>query len=340
VDSTTNENGTEIGRPSASPGPAFTLLKGEEALAVVTWLYHNRKLTQQQIAKELGISRPTVMRMLRQAEEAGLVSVSLRLDILQRMEASRRIADHFGLREVFIVPTSKMDTPGEILRAVGRTGALYLQAKLKPEDTLAVAWGKALYEVACALPDHPISGLVVAQSMGGLNSGTSAIPSRVTSLVAEKLHARIYHLYVPAIVATKSLRDILLADPGVKGALDIARQANYFIAGIGKVAPDATVVEAGFIDLATIDRLRMRGAVGDIATRYFDINGKPVPDELEDRIIGLSWEDMLRIQTVIAVASGVDKTAALVGALRTGLLHVLILDDRTAQRILESMDSR
>jgi deoxyribonucleoside regulator len=122
--------------------------------------------------------------------------------------------------------------------------------------------------------------------------------------------------------------------------LDIARQANYFIAGIGKVAPDATVVEAGFIDLATIDRLRMRGAVGDIATRYFDINGKPVPDELEDRIIGLSWEDMLRIQTVIAVASGVDKTAALVGALRTGLLHVLILDDRTAQRILESMDSR
>jgi DNA-binding transcriptional regulator LsrR (DeoR family) len=317
------------------PIQSTTLLRGEDALATVTWLYYNRKLTQQQIAKELGISRPTVMRMLRQAEESGLVTVSLRLDILQRLEASRKIAEHFGLREVFIVPTSKSDSPSEILQAVGRTGALYLQAKLKKDETLTVAWGRAVYEVAKALPDHPVDGLVVAQSMGGLNSGASAIPSRVASLVGEKLHARVYHLYVPAIVSTKSLRDILLADPGVNGALEIARQANYFIAGIGKVAPDATVVEAGFIDIATADRLRMRGAVGDIATRYFDIDGNPVPDELEDRIIGISWQDMQKIRTIIGVASGVEKTSAILGALRTKLLHVLILDDQTALKIIE-----
>jgi DNA-binding transcriptional regulator LsrR (DeoR family) len=319
-------------------GPNTTLLRGEDALATVTWLYYNRKLTQQQIAKELGVSRPVVMRLLRQAEESGLVTITLRLDSLQRIEASRKIAEHFGLREVFAVPTSKTDTSAEVLQAVGRTGALYLQAKLQTGETLAVAWGKALLEVARALPDHSVSGFVVAQSMGGLNSDTSAIPSRVASLIAEKLHARIYHLYVPAIVSTKSLRDVLLADPGVRGALEIAKQANYFIAGIGKVAPDATVVEAGFIDMATIDRLRMRGAVGDIATRYFDIKGNPVPDELEDRIIGLSWKDMQRIRTVIGVASGIEKTSAILGALRTKLLHVLILDDQTAFKIIESIE--
>ena len=322
------------------PAPAkITLLRGEDALATVTWLYHNRKLTQQQIAKELGVSRPTVMRLLRQAEDNGLVTVSLRLDILQRVEASRKIADHFGLREVFVVPTAKTDTPIEVIQAVGRTGALYLQAKLQPDEILAVAWGKTLLEVARALPDHPVSGLVIAQSMGGLNSGASAIPSRVTSLVAERLHARIYHLYVPAIVSTKNLRDILVADPGIKGALEIARQATYFMAGIGKIGADATVVEAGFLDMATIDRLRIRGAVGDIATRYFDINGNPVRDELEDRIVGLSREDMKQIQTVIGIACGVDKTNAILGALRSKLLHVLILDDQTAFRILKSVEA-
>jgi DNA-binding transcriptional regulator LsrR (DeoR family) len=322
------------------PAPArITLLRGEDALATVTWLYHNRKLTQQQIAKELGVSPPTVMRLLRQAEESGLVTVSLRLDILQRVETSRKIADHFGLREVFVVPTAKTDTPVEVIQAVGRTGALYLQAKLQPDEILAVAWGKTLLEVARALPDHPVSGLVIAQSMGGLNSGASAIPSRVISLVAERLHARIYHLYVPAIVSTKNLRDILVADPGIKGALEIARQATYFIAGIGKVGADATVVEAGFLDMATIDRLRIRGAVGDIATRYFDINGNPVRDELEDRIVGLSREDMKQIKTVIGIACGVDKTNAILGALRSKLLHVLILDDQTAFRILKSVET-
>ena len=288
---------------------------------------------------EPGAAAKAVMRLLRQAEENGLVTVSLRLDILQRVEASRKIADHFGLREVFVVPTAKSDTPVEVIQAVGRTGALYLQAKLQPDEILAVAWGKTLLEVARALPDHPVSGLVIAQSMGGLNSSASAIPSRVTSLVAERLHARIYHLYVPAIVSTKNLRDILVADPGIKGALEIARQATYFMAGIGKIGSDATVVEAGFLDMATIDRLRIRGAVGDIATRYFDINGNPVRDELEDRIVGLSREDMKQIQTVIGIACGVDKTNAILGALRSKLLHVLILDDQTAFRILKSVEA-
>src|SRR4030081_3082386 len=73
-------------RKTALTGGRSTLLNEEDALAKVTWLYYHRKLTQQQIAEELGISRPTVIRLLRQASESGLVTVSLRLDILRRMD--------------------------------------------------------------------------------------------------------------------------------------------------------------------------------------------------------------------------------------------------------------
>jgi DNA-binding transcriptional regulator LsrR (DeoR family) len=96
----------------------------------------------------------------RQATEEGLVTISLRLDILRCMEISARMSQKF--------------------------------------------------EVARALSDKPVSGLIVAQSLGGLNSGESFDLSRVTSLVGEKLHARVYHLYVPAVVATKELRAVLL----------------------------------------------------------------------------------------------------------------------------------
>jgi DNA-binding transcriptional regulator LsrR (DeoR family) len=315
-------------KKSALTSARVPLLDDRNALAKVTWLYHHRKLTQQQIAQELGLSRPVVMRLLRQAIQEGLVTISLRLDILRWMEISARMSKKFGLKEIFVVPTSKTGTEADVMRAVGKTGALYLETNLKPDQILTIAWGRMMFEVARALSDKPVPGLVVAQSFGGLNSGESFNPSRVTSLVGEKLHARVYHLYVPAVVATKELRTILLADPGISAALDVARQASIFMAGIGKVESSATILQTGFFDIATIDQLRARGAVGDISGRYFNSNGNPILGDVEDRIIGLTWEDLQRLENVVAVVCGQDKTAAILGALRTGLLDYLIIDDR------------
>src|SRR6516162_9841539 len=107
------------GRRKTTP----TVLLGQKnTLAKATWLYHHQKLTQQQIADELGLSRPTVVRLLRQALEQGLVTVSLRLDVLRQMELSTRLTERFGLQEVFIVPTSFRQTEADILRAVGEMG--------------------------------------------------------------------------------------------------------------------------------------------------------------------------------------------------------------------------
>jgi len=68
---------------------------------------------------------------------------------------------------------------------------------------------------------------------------------------------------VPAVAATRELRAVLLADPGIGAALDVACQASIFMAGIGKVESSAPILQAGFFDISTIDRLRGAGAVGE-----------------------------------------------------------------------------
>jgi DNA-binding transcriptional regulator LsrR (DeoR family) len=307
-----------------------------DLLIKATWLYHHRNLTQGEIARQLGFSRPKIVRLLRQAAEQGLVTISLRADALSRVELSAQLVERFGLREAFIVPTVDGDTEEGRGRAVGKAGALYLEANLRPEQIFAVTWRRTVLEVALALRDHPVRGLVVAQTLGGLNSEGSFDPSRVTSLFAEKLHARTYHLYVPAIVATKELRNILLADPGVRLALDMARKASCLMVGIGKPEIGATVVETGFLDSTNPRKLVAQGAVGDITAGFFDINGKRVFGEVDDRVIGLSWEDIESLENVIGVACGTRKTEAILGALRTGLLDVLITDDRTAAAVLKA----
>ena len=78
-------------------------------------------------------------------------------------EVVARFSNKFGLKEIFVVPTSKTDTEMDVMRAVGKTGALYLETNLKPDQILTIAWGRMMFEVARALSDKPVSGLVVAQ---------------------------------------------------------------------------------------------------------------------------------------------------------------------------------
>lgn len=83
-----------------------------------------------------------------------------------------------------------------------------------------------------------------------------------------------------------------------------------------------------------IDELKAKGAVGDISCRYFDFSGEPVITDFDRRVISLSLDDLPRIKPVIAVAGGEDKVAAVLGALRTRCLDILITDERTGQRML------
>jgi DNA-binding transcriptional regulator LsrR (DeoR family) len=320
------------GRRKTTP----TLLRGQkDTLAKATWLYHHQKLTQQEVADELGLSRPTVVRLLRQALEEGLITVSLRLDVLRQMDLSTRLAKQFGLREAFIVPTSAKHSEADLLRAVGEMGALYLENNIQPNQVIALAWGKTLLEVGHALNENPVKGVVIAQTLGGLNSGLTFNPYRAASLLGEKLHAPVYHLYVPVMVASKELRDLFLSDPGVQATLEVARLSAFCMVSVGKVDQSATVVQTGFLNASTIDQLKARGAVGDISGRYFDIRGQRILGEVDDRILALPWEDFQRLENVVAVACGLDKKTAILGALRTGILSRLIIDDQTALAILE-----
>lgn len=318
-----------------SPTPAI-LLGQKNTLARATWLYHHQKLTQQQVAEELGLSRPTVVRLLRQALEEGIVTVSLRVDVLKQMELSVQIAQRFGLEEVFIVPTSVDHTEADIQQAVGEMGALYLESQLRPNQVVTLTWGKTLLRVARALHENPVKGVVIAQTLGGLNTGHAVNPYRVASLFGEKLHASVYHLYVPVIVASREMRDLFLSDPGVQATLAVARLAAITLVSVGKVNHEATVVQTGLLNASVIDQLKAQGAVGDISSHYFDIHGKRIIGDIDDRMMALPWEDFQRLKNVVAVACGLDKRDAILGALRTGLLNRLIIDDQTALALVEA----
>lgn len=78
------------------------------------------------------------------------------------------------------------------------------------------------------------------------------------------------------------------------------------------------------------------GGVGDMSLRFFDENGRFVKTPLDDRVIGMTLEEMSHVDRVIALAGGQSKTAAIRGALRTGVIDLLITDRFTAERLVST----
>lgn len=69
-------------------------------------------------------------------------------------------------------------------------------------------------------------------------------------------------------------------------------------------------------------------------TYVYDRRGRRVPSSLDERLLAIPLEDLLRVPHRIGVAAGVDKAEATLGALRGGYANVMLLDSALARAVL------
>ena len=74
--------------------------------------------------------------------------------------------------------------------------------------------------------------------------------------------------------------------------------------------------------------------IGHIGGHFYDINGKEINTSLNDRMIGIGYDDLERCKNVVCVAYGEAKAAAVAGALRGGFINTLIIDSACGEKLL------
>jgi DNA-binding transcriptional regulator LsrR (DeoR family) len=104
--------------------------------------------------------------------------------------------------------------------------------------------------------------------------------------------------------------------------------------GIGAPCRSVVIRDGNIMSQAELEGLLKLGAVGDIALRYFDQDGRPICGELDERVIGITLEELKKIEWVVGVAGGVEKLQAIRGALLGKNVNVLITDQHTAMELL------
>ncbi len=292
-------------------------------------LYYRDQLSQQEVAQRLGVSRSTVSRMLQLARDEGIVHIEIR-----RPSSPERLSEELrsvlGLRRVVVVPASSRS--GLHVLAAPAVEEIARLA-LAPGDAMAVSWGSTIEEIAQSRQFPPLHGVHLIPAIAAFDEidarfQTNEIARRIAALAG----ADVDFLHSPAMPSQR-LRRTLLADEDVSRRLALWDRLAAALVGIGP--PTAEVETAPAHALAARDDLVH--AVGDVASRYFDIDGRPVAFEDEKLLLAVSRDQLRNTGTVIAVAGGAPKGPSIVGAARAGLIHVLVTDDTAARAALDCL---
>lgn len=138
----------------------------------------------------------------------------------------------------------------------------------------------------------------------------------------------------PLLVSTGSMAQALAREDAVREVLDLARSAAVTLTGMGSATPGGSAVLAGVTTEEEVAEFAARGAVGDMLGEWYDAHGEVVETSWSERRIGVGLDELRGMDNVVGVAGGVEKVAAIRGAIRGRLIDALVTDEPTAQALL------
>ena len=301
-----------------------------EQMHAAARLYYLEDATQADVAAYLGTSRATASRLLSEARRIGIVKIEVPpLSHANFSELAQRTAQALRLRAVEIVPLASTTAPGiemspAVTRAISRVG-------LVAGDVLLVSSGRTVYEVAQGeLPSLP--GVLVAPTVGGQDEPEVwYATNEVTRQFAAKIGGVPNFLYAPALPGPE-LHSQFLRDPSILRVSGLWKKARCAVVGLG--APP--LVRRSIPSFVPQGGEWLREAAGDVCTRFFDSDGRPVQYPGVERLMATPYEVLQRIPSVIAVAAGNEKVPGILAGARGRWFTELVTDPDTATALIAS----
>ncbi len=308
----------------------------------VARMYYERGMRQSAIASQLGMSQATISRLLNRSRDEDIIRISVNVPQGVYSQLEENLVAAYDLRDAIVVDC---DSENEqiIQRDIGAAAAYYVESTIKPNEVVGISsWSSTLLALVDAMHQVPRKpGVQVAQILGGVgNPGAEIHAARLTDRLARLVNGTATFLPAPGIVGSQASLDVLLADPYVEEAMTLFDQVSLALVGIGAVEPSELLADSGNIfSVEELDILRGKGAVGDILLHFFDVNGDPVDSSLNNRVVSMSLTQLQNVDRSIGVAGGRRKLKAILGALRGGLINVLVTDCFTANRLMDAASS-
>ena len=306
-------------------------------------MYYKQDMSQEKIAKRLNVSRTTISRALARAKKEGFVKILIDFPAENSINLEKQLEEKYSIKEVVAVTSKTEEVSGDL---VAREAASYLARIIKSRMILGVTWGRTMRKIVDAFDSIQISGSLKVRGVQGVPMLGTTMPdtadqedlrlsysSLLSNQIAEMVHGISYSLPAPMYVRNIEAKEILLKEPQIASVLEKARNCQAGIFGIGTLSEHSSLAALDKEKTDLVLRMAQRGGAGEIIGRVFDEEGKQIPNEIDEHLIGLNFEEIHQIPNRIGVAFGKEKVKAIHAALKGDWINILITDSLTAEAL-------
>jgi DNA-binding transcriptional regulator LsrR (DeoR family) len=315
--------------------PPTTFTKRDELLADVAEMYYVKEMNQSEIAKKIGMTRSMVSKYLSAAKVKGIVQIQIQRPVVFNLELRKYLKEKYKIRDAFVIEKELIPDEVTSLVKLGLGASMVLKKYICPNCIVGTAWGSAVNATIDALEMEEFYPVKVIQLLGEAETQDKEYYDHaLIQRFAKKIMGEAYYLTAPLVVDNPSTAEALVQNQNIREVLQLGKKCDLAVIGIGTLQKsDGSFQTQSYIPKDNLKSLLNLGAVGNVCARFYNVKGDYLKTELDDRIIGITVEDLIKIPIRLGIAAGQQKIEALKGALLGGFVNVLVTDYWTAKSL-------
>ncbi len=302
----------------------------------VAHMYYDLGMLQPEIADKLFFSRSKISRLLKAAKELGIVEINVRQVFDRASLVEKKLCSTFRLKDAIIITCFEGSDTESSFHAVTDFAADYASDIIKGNQVIGLTNGTTILEMCKKLRKKNNCYINAVQLMGSFSNIYMHAESRqLISLLLDIYPGIGHYLNAPLYVSDSHVRDYLLTEPSNKTVFDLMKKCNIIFTGIGNLDMTENCKWYTYQTEKHFAQLQKNLAVGSICAQYYGIDGYAINSEWNSNCVAMPLEEIRRNRMTVGIASGSNRVDAILGALRGGLINVLISDTETATEVLK-----
>lgn len=272
--------------------------------------------------------------MLASAREDGTVQIRVTSPTAHCARLEREVRARYAMERVVVVPDPQDEArlPAMIGAALGQ----FLPDLLSDGMTIGLGWGRTLSSSLPFLEPLGHARSTTISMLGGLTHVSLSNPSEFAWRFADRIGGDCYMLACPVFAPDGGTREALLGHRGIAEVFRRTDRLDLAILSVGDFTRDSIFVRYGLLERSDLDSLERAGAVGDVLCRFIDAQGEVLDHPVNDRVLAVDPRRLLQARRTVLASGGWSKFPAIRAAMTLLKPEVLVTDERTAERLLDT----
>ncbi len=274
----------------------------------VARMYYIDRIPQNKISQIIGLSKPTVSRLIKKAQELGYVKIQIEQPQALTSNLENVLKKKYNLKSVTVIPNS-MEETDKVIDKLNQTLLDDLKHLVISNSIIGITWNSVLSNLIDILesqtPEIKTNVRVVQ-----LNGSITPLVHKKNSTellyaLAKMFGAKAYQICSPVYVEQKKIARLIKNESEIKKLLDMAARSDIAILAPEMIQKDDLLIESGF-KLSELEEVKENGAIGVLCGHILNKRGKVVNASLDQRIIGLNINTIKKIPNKIFIAYNKD----------------------------------